>query len=1842
MMNTKVRVYSGIARETIAKITSSTEEWTSFLKTMSRNYEFTYPEQIMIYAQRPGAIFCKPYDEWNKEPYWRYVRRGSTGIALFVANGNKPNLRYVFDIADTGVSHSSPALKPWKVTHENRAYVSAAMERTFEVTGEQLESQLEEIARSLSTDYWEGYKEQLLGIVANSALEGYDEINIKAAFKKTVATSVAYTMYCRQTDDPDSYFEQENFRDVLDFNSRQATNALGTAVSIISAQMFQEIERAIKEYEQSRITERRVDYEQNDLPTDRRLSDPEHAVTDRNRGSEAAGQVRQNAEELSGAEQSHAPERHDSDRNTVPAPVGNRENSESQDRVAGEAVSGRESGTGQSYESDGLGTAHEQLESAGGGSGDDGAYQQLSLFPTEEQQIEEIKRAESQVPSAFSFAQEEIDIMLRSGINEKKGREIVSLAYRKQKPLEKLVETLKEVYHGGYGLKGSDGNISVWYGGKKVYFARGNAAREQSRAMVLSWEAVAERIGELLEQGAYATNVELTEAPGYERERLSQSLGFLCRNLSDKAREAELLSGLTVGSGYGTDFEGDTEKLAENMKDPVFLTQMKEEYGTFLKAYEADPAVLRFHYHNVKKLGEQIQGLDLPLKEYPMAMTEMSKTEAFITDDEIDVDLSRGSGFAGGKGRIYTYWKEEHSAQEKADFLKREYGIGGHSHACSGADSSMQDHDGKGITYQKGDCDNVYLSWTQVAKRIDRLMDKGWYLTKAEQEEQRRIEEARTEPEEVPVENEFLEKETEPVEAVAPEVMETEPVPELPAGNYHITDDHLGEGGPKEKFGRNISAITLLFQLEAENRNATKEEQEILAQYVGWGGLADAFDEGKENWAEEYQTLKALLPKEEYKAARSSTLNAHYTSPMIIRAIYDTVEQMGFESGNILEPAMGVGNFFGVLPPSMQRSHLYGVELDPISGRIAQKLYPHADITVAGFETTDRRDFYDLAVGNVPFGNYKVLDKHYNKLGFSIHNYFFAKTLDQVRPGGIVAYVTSRFTMDSRNSDARRYMAQRAELLGAIRLPNDAFKKNAGTEVVSDILFLQKREYPVDMVPEWVDITMAEDGYTINSYFAEHPEMVLGNIVMESTPYGKEELTVQPRADVSLSELLREAISHIRGTYQPAEQQKGKNEEKAEDVLPADGTVKNYSYTVADGEIYFRENSIMRHVTLNEKAKERVKGMVELRAIVNDLITFQLEDYPDEDISRKQKELDAAYDSFIEKNGLINSRANSQVFSEDSSYYLLCSLENLDEDGKLESKADMFTRRTIKPERKITGADTPSEALAISIGERGKVDLPYMAELLGNPDDYDRITEELNGVIFRDPMASGGMEEGWQTADEYLSGEVKSKLRVARIMAKSNIRYESNVQALEKAQPKDLEASEIDVRLGATWIEPEYIQEFMLDTFAPPAYQRHYLEVKFSDITSEWRIERKNIISDQDVAARVTYGTFRVSAYKILEETLNLKDIRVYDTVEDADGKERRVLNKKETTLAQQKQQAIKDAFQDWIWKAPQRREVLVTKYNELFNSTRPREYDGSHIRFGGMNPDITLREHQRNAIAHVLYGGNTLLAHEVGAGKTFEMTAAAMESKRLGLCQKSLFVVPNHLTEQWAAEFLRLYPSVKLLVARKKDFETANRKKFCARIATGDYDAVIIGHSQFERIPLSPERQERQLQEQIDDITVAVEELKYQRGENFTVKQMEKMRKTLEVRMEKLRAVERKDDVITFEQLGVDRLFVDESHGFKNLFLYTKMRNVAGLSTSEAQKSSDMFMKCRYMDEITGSRGVVFASGTPVSNSMTELYTVMRYLQYDTLQKKNLSHFDSWASTFGETTTAIEFAQVL
>ena len=2346
-MPTKAELYAQMAEKVTTQLTGSWQEWAGFLTTASRLYKYPFHEQLMIYAQRPDATACAEYDLWN-EKMGRYVRRGSKGIALVDDSGDRPRLRYVFDISDTGTREHSRTPWLWQLEERHLDSVQAMLERTYDVSGNDLAGQLTEVAGKLAEEYWTEHQQDFFYIVDGSFLEEYDEYNIGVQFKAAATVSITYALMSRCGLEPERYFDHEDFMAIFDFNTPSTIGALGTAVSQINQQVLRQIGVTVRNAEREANQERsKQDEQSHDLYPERRLSDSRPGAEPA--AGETPGQVRQDEENLSEGAPSHPLQPDADEREVVPAPSGDRrdrpEQTGADDAPAGEG-SGSHRGT-ESQRSHEVGGADEHLQSSGRGNPDGGAYQQLTLnlFLSEAEQIQSIDEAENvaHTSSAFSFTQNDIDHVLRLGGNTDRQRERVVAAFEKQKTTAEIAEILKTLYHGGNGL----GSVSAWYAEDGIHLSHGKSVRYDRSAQVISWESAAERIGELLESGQFASNVELAEAAGYERSLLSEKLWYLYHDLSDDAREAGYLSCLSEIKGNG--FPEETRRLTEQLSDPAFRQTLKEEYAAFWTAYQQDRDLLRFHYHRPREIWESLKELDLPRRTFSSDLSQVPTVQHFITEDEIDAAMTGGSSFAGGKGRIYAFFMENHTDKEKVRFLKDEYGIGGRSHALSGATHSGEDHDGKGLHYKKQDCPDVHLNWEKVAKHITSLVQKGRYLTEQEQaqydkiqaekelaeedaiqaqqpeveeetpkptlreqfeqyktvvtaaisedaayrnacghsdrenaviegnaavrravlgskdmelirlysdvpefrqrlhrevidetypklhellrplsqedidtalcawngnieskhavvrymkdharekdtaawlaqeysgsnipfvvragspeetqlpwpkvqrrlaqliqedrfyteEEQDRfdnidpiairealeergivngqvadpekldndpfiqqvvsdveqIADAETEqtskvsisdeeydavrrpipqrtsydpaapvyavgdtvyieddayqitelredtvqllptgmvypiyraerkeqfeqllradrrnayyteflpidpdkadqdlrdvlahglmdeadekqistllqsgrsnseiaywlsraysgeietlnletgdiadyrttaqgielevmdaeekrltmlyfrwdevapllrgmyarqqdgfgqeqpqpatesqtfhfetmavypgdknnlPYDVVVERLHIEEPEPPAPVTEPEKTFEEVLDEHPvsiqvngqwqtfpnakaaeeasyeeykanlcrnAKNFRITDEHLGEGGPKAKFQANVNAIRLLKELEAAGQQASPEQQEVLSRYVGWGGLSDAFDPEKPAWALEYAQLKELLTPEEYAAARSSTLNAHYTSPTVIQAIYEAVDRMGFETGNILEPSMGVGNFFGMLPEKMRNSRLYGVELDPVSGRIAKQLYPKADITVGGFETTDRRDFFDLAIGNVPFGQYQVNDKAYNKLNFSIHNYFFAKALDQVRPGGVVAFVTSRYTMDAKDSTVRRYLAQRAELLGAIRLPNDAFKKNAGAEVVSDIIFLQKRDRPLDIVPEWTQTGQTEDGFAINRYFIDHPEMVLGRQEPVSTAHGMD-YTVNPIEGLELADQLHDAVKYIRGTYQEAELPELGEGEAIDTSIPADPNVKNYSYAIVDGQVYYRENSRMVRPDLNATAEARVKGLVGLRDCVQELIDLQMDAaVPDSTIREKQAELNSLYDSFSAKYGLINDRANRLAYADDSSYYLLCALEVIDEDGKLERKADMFTKRTIKPHQAVAVVDTASEALAVSISEKACVDMDYMSQLTGKT--KEELAGELQGVIFRVP---GQLEQDrtphYVTADEYLSGNVRRKLRQAQRAAQQDPVYAVNVEALTAAQPKDLDASEIEVRLGATWIDKEYIQQFMYETFNTPFYLQRSIEVNYSSFTAEWQIKGKSSVSYNDVAAYTTYGTSRANAYKILEDSLNLRDVRIYDTIEDADGKERRVLNAKETTLAAQKQQAIREAFRDWIWRDPERRQTLVSQYNEEMNSTRPREYDGSHITFGGMNPAITLREHQKSAIAHVLYGGNTLLAHEVGAGKTFEMVAASMEAKRLGLCQKSLFVVPNHLTEQWASEFLRLYPSANILVTTKKDFETHNRKKFCARIATGDYDAIIMGHSQFERIPISRERQERLLYEQIDEITEGIAEVQASGGERFTVKQLERTRKSLEARLEKLQAEGRKDDVVTFEQLGVDRLFVDEAHNYKNLFLYTKMRNVAGLSTSDAQKSSDMFAKCRYMDEITGNRGVIFATGTPVSNSMTELYTMQRYLQYERLQELNMTHFDCWASRFGETVTALELA---
>ena len=2571
-MPNKLQAYAEQAERTARQITGSHLAWTAFLTTAARLYKYPYNEQLMIYMQRPEATACAEYDFWN-EKMGRYVRRGSTGIALIDATGYKPRLKYVFDVSDTGGKENARRVNLWELKDAHTDSVSAMLERNYGVSGKNgLAEQFESVASQLAAEYWRDHSRDILGIVADSYLEEYDDYNIEVAFKNAAVVSITYSLMSRCGMQPEDHFEHEDFFSIFDFNTPRTVAALGTAVSEINEQVLRQIEVTIRNYEREHSAERTAEHEeQPDLHDERRLHDPR--PEDRGAGA-APRQVRADAPEVPEGASAHPLEPDDLGGSPVPAPAGDRaggaEPLRADDAEAG--VGGRSDGSSESQRPNEMGGPDEHLQGAGGGSDSRGADLritehparggQLSFFPTEAEQITAIEEAESaQAPFAFSVSQAQLDHVLRLGGNEDDTRMVIAAAFQKQKSMEDIAALLQNTFHGGNGFKTPEGELSAWYAVDGIHIAPGRSAEYVRSAQVIAWQDAAVRISELMNSGAYASNVELAEAGQHERMQLAQALWYLKHDLSDEAREQGYLSCMDALRGGG--FPDETARLAEQLTNTDFRETLSGEFAQFYAAHEQDRSLLRFHYHKLDQIWQSLRDLSLPRREYSSEMTAVPELGRFITEDEIDHALDRGSGVEGGKGRIYEYFTADHTGKEKAAFLKDEYGIGGRSHAVSGASHSDESHNSRGIVLKKAGCANVELSWTKVAARIDSLIQKDRFLSPREKERYAQLQREKEAERELPTqaqidynsikeahpddivlfqvgdffemygedakqaaelfdlnlttraipgagrvemcgvpshnlemyveklrdkydvtiaeapdfrgerhiytlrsidheaeaainayeaefgadgtrvfrdpaaeqaqptvqelfgryrlsvgnalskdeaflnacrnsdrENAYLEgaaairrivnasddlqltklyfdmpafhnrlhqelldelyptlatavtpspykvtqgdidaalqswngrieskhavvrymkahardrdtaawlaaeygvddsskplqisvgnsepvtlswakvqrriaqlikddnfyteqeqdnfdnidpiairealaergivngqvvdaeanrnspfvrqvmadveqiaaqeaqaaymdspdrfsirlhpneggitgiwdsaldlfyeeggqvlrfaeqsnaidylssiqrsrgmepdapvfttplgnayrvgdgfsstaaeqrdtlmvvervdednvwytlpsvpeqetvsvdrtvferyldtgyffaaEQTQPVkeitaeneqenmifcapyavgdtvyldntpfeitevgalnvqlrdpalrypvfraescenferllrrdernaaitdylparsrnddlrdllmngiltpdirdevrelfrqgegnaaigaylsnvfaasdadtmtledgteadfitsrsgfqaqvhgekgvhalgllwpdaapvlravfleeaqaqsrtqaqpepdislpeqpasEATEPEqpqfttetvafypgeksqlpydieiqtIRTTEPEPPMPqrppAENFRIMDDELGVGGAKAKFRANMAAINLLKELELEGAQATPEQQEILSRYVGWGGLADAFDESKDNWKDEFAELYATLSPEEYIAARASTLNAHYTSPTVIKAIYEAVGNMGFQTGNILEPAMGVGNFFGLLPQEMQGSRLYGVELDSITGRIAKQLYPKADITVAGFETTDRRDFFDLAIGNVPFGQYQVNDRAYNKLGFSIHDYFFAKTLDQVRPGGVIAFVSSRYTMDKQSPEVRKYIAQRAELLGAIRLPNNAFKANAGTEVVSDIIFLQKRDRPIDIEPDWVHLGENEDGFPVNRYFLDNPDMVLGTPTSESTQYGRQDYTVAPIEGADLAAQLHAAVQSIGGEYRAAELPDLGENETIQDTIPADPNVKNYSYAVVDGEVYYRENSVMVKPNLNATAKERVKGLAELRDCVHRLIDLQMWESDDASIRTEQQRLNRLYDRFTEKYGLINSRGNALAFADDSSYYLLCSLEVLDDEDKtkLKSKADMFTKRTIKQQRSVDSVDTAAEALALSIGEKARVDMAYMSQLTGKSEDD--IIDELNGVIFLDPVYGD-----WQTADEYLSGNVRQKLREAENAAVDSPGYLPNVEALRAAQPKDLDASEIEVRLGATWIDKKYIQQFMFELLEPPLYARRSLEVNYSEFTAEWNISGKNSIPYNDINARMTYGTDCANAYKILEDTLNLRDVRIYDTVRDADGKEKRVLNSKETTLAQQKQQAIKEAFRDWIWRDPDRRRELVQLYNERFNSTRPREYDGRHLIFPGMNPEITLREHQLNAIAHDLYGGNTLLAHEVGAGKTFEMIAAAMEGKRLGLCQKSLFAVPNHLTEQWASEFLRLYPSANILVATKKDFETRNRKKFCARIATGDYDAVIIGHSQFERIPVSRERQERLLQEQIWEIEDGISELKASRAERFTIKELERTKKNLETKLQKLHDAARKDDVVTFEQLGVDRLYVDEAHSFKNLFLYTKMRNVAGLSTTDAQKSSDMLLKCRYIDEITHGKGVTFATGTPISNSMTELYTMMRYLQHDMLKRNSLTHFDCWASAFGETTTAIELA---
>ena len=1768
-MPSKTEEYLALAQRTANGLTRYWESWTDYLTTASRLYKYPFADQLMIYAQRPDATACADFDIWNNRMN-RYVRRGAKGIALLDESSGFPRLHYVFDVSDTGVRRNSRDPEVWQYNDDLKQPVSEMLSKTYGISGERISQQLADVVGKLVADYWDNNGGDIRAIVDGSLLMDYDEAGVEMQFKSAATISVTYTLLERCGFEPAGWFDKDDFQAVYNFSTPDSVYALGAAVSDMSREVLRNIERTVKTTIRRRNAERsQYEYEQQerDLLDRRGLPAPE---PDPEPAPEAAGQVRQAAPDVPdepspGAVQHDAPERE-----PVPAPDGGGADGREPDAADHGAASEAGPSPGQSAESTDVGAAHEQPESTGRGTGADGADLQLSFLdaniPTEAQQIEKIDQAESEkTPSAFVLSQAEIENELRKhGSGFTGGKQRIMALYQTQPDRKLRAKALAKEYGiGGHShdfLDGSRGFVNHdWKGLEFDHYP-------DHQKITLKWAQVEKYIDLMIQSDRYLTDKEKEQRTA--RQEAECQLPMLDGTVAAeytalKKQYPNTLVGFELNGNY-LFYDKDavaverilrTNLLSqENVLGKVKVTGFPSEQwaAESKKLWAAGNNVYlaglneNGSHHQTKYLREadylpigsiiKLDGRDFRVEHVNFTFKSVSLQDMELTKNRLPIFRNEHLP------HIRELYEEQQAAAiDLVPEKEVSYKIG---------DEVVVDLPTRTIEGTVG-----YIGDTDV--RIDTSAHgQSWdneVINKRQFEDGLRQVEAQLSDEELdelPISAVMDGKvQTFPDATALDEALNAEPAPE-PAGNFRITDDHLGEGGAKQKYARNIEAIRTLFKLEQEHRGATAEEQQVLSQYVGWGGLSDAFDPSKDNWAKEYAELKNLLSEDEYTAARSSTLNAHYTSPVVIRSIYEAVEKMGFKSGNILEPSMGVGNFFGMLPDTMADSRLYGVELDSITGRIAKKLYPQADITVAGFETTDRQDFYDLAIGNVPFGQYKVNDKAYNKLGFNIHNYFFAKAIDQVRPGGVIAFVTSRYTMDSKDSTARKHMAECADLLGAIRLPNNAFKANAGTEVVSDIIFLQKRDRPIDHEPDWVQLGKTEDGFAINQYFVDHPEMVLGELTTESTPYGHD-LTVAPIEGAVLADQLAEAVQHIEGQYVEVEVETPDvaDAEVERKTLPADPDVKNFSYAVVDGEVYYRENSIMTQVELSDNAKARVTGMVELRQIVNQLIQEQLDDYPDEDIKATQAKLNTAYDAFTAKYGLLNDRKNGRLFEDDSSYYLLCSLENLDENKQLKSKADMFTKRTIRPEHTITSVDTPSEALAVSIGEHGRVDLPYMAELLGSPGDYERITTELQGVIFKDPSADADEPEaGWQTADEYLSGNVRNKLRMAQLAAESHPEFKINVEALTKAQPKDLEASEIDIRLGATWLNPAIVQQFMMETFQPP-YRIRYnnlIQVRYSPFTSEWRIGNKSAAGMYDIMSTETYGTHRANAYKILEDTLNLRDCRIYDTIEE-DGKERRVLNQKETMLAQQKQQAIKDTFAGWVWQDPQRRNLLVKQYNELFNSTRPREYDGSHIHFVGMNPEINLREHQRNAVAHVLYGGNTLLAHEVGAGKSFEMAASAMESKRLGLCQKSLFVVPNHLTEQWASEFLRLYPNAKLLVTSKKDFEPANRKRFCARIATGDYDAVIIGHSQFEKIPLSAERQARIIEDQIEEIEKAIAEAKEQSGEHFTVKQMEKTRKTLEVKLKKLQSTDRKDDVVTFEQLGVDRLFVDESQNYKN-----------------------------------------------------------------------------------------------
>ena len=2007
----KLQDIRNLAQEHAVSVSSSPGDWMDYMDTASRLYRYSFSDQLLIHAQRPDATACASLELWN-EKMLRWINRGAKGIALFDETWQNTKLRYVFDISDTHMVAGGRSPYLWQMQEHQREEILTHLEEVYgleEKDTATLQDALMAVAREMVSDNLEEYLDGLEYAVENTYLEDLDEVTIRSDFRQLATDSVYYMLSRRCGLEPMELLEEEDFMHITDYNHLSALTFLGNAVSQLSESILIDIGRTVhkisleearkeveisnernynnftalmREIKNQNIENKKEENIENEGGTDYGTDISSQgglpvSESDRRRGRSDDREIRDAAEDISERTQEQSLSEPVPDREAEPSFGADRESGTGENGQSDGEIAGEESGTGQGSRSDGVDGTHERTDGNSGREHLDGIGIQLvedtredglskaeeeiasalSLpeYPTANEQRRQIEeRAAALYAGEIPIPEQVVDEILRTGGNRKASQLRIIYNFMSEQTPEEYTEFVKREYRkGGKGFQIDGNEYSVWFDETGMQIAVGHTVTDHilDKAF-LSWEDVSGRIHQLLDQGEYAPQSVLDAARSNAVKEHAQALAYMKGDMAEGV--AEIVFDEEDLPHLRSIYPEITDYLEEKLEDPQWLSELNERLDALAEAYEENHSIMRFHHYNPINISKQFQKFadevipyqardGFAWKEHPM----------FITQDEIDAYLAGGGAYSQGRLRTYSFYLLHEDERSRTGFIKEQYGIGGSSHALSGADDSHANYDGKGLFLARGAYGNPYtsilLSWNKVANRVAYLIKNDQFL---QAEDYARMPEYEREqiankvlrfydrlPEEIdrPFTDDFFwEKPGKEMEAVLENPEQTEellqkmdaalaalpldfeaygtnyqqktellselhqyaegtytifPTPEAepsftkPSGhqmtmfdfldtkavtestvvdmsdveeieeeevtakedipesqeqekavlephNFRIQDNDLGAGGPKAKYKANMEAIHLLQTLEKEERLATPEEQEILSRYVGWGGIPQAFEESNSSWANEYLELKNTLSPEEYSAARASTLNAFYTSPIVIRSMYEALENMGLKQGNILEPSCGVGNFMGLIPESMGKANMYGVELDPVSGRIAKQLYQKNKIAVQGFEETSYPDsFFDCVIGNVPFGAYQVSDRRYDRHHFMIHDYFIAKSLDLVRPGGVVAVVTSSGTMDKQNPAVRQYIANRAELLGAIRLPNNAFQRNANTSVVSDILFFQKRDRASIEEPEWLNLKETPEGYSVNAYFAKHPEMVLGEFTTESTQYGKQEVTVKPKEGITLEEQLKEAIRNIHGTITELELS---DTELEEDVvsIPADPDVKNFSFTVVNEEVYYRENSVMNRMELPAMTAERVKGMVKIRDVTNELIRCQMEEGSDEQITKLQEKLNEEYDTFTAKYGLISSNANKRAFSQDSSYCLLTSLEFLDDKGELKRKADIFTKRTIRRAETVTSVDTASEALAVSIGERAGVDLSYMAQLSGKTEE--ELTEELAGVIFKNPIG-----EKWEPSDEYLSGNVREKLQIAKQFAEDHPEYEVNVQYLEQVQPKDLDASEIEARLGATWISEDYITRFMAETFHTPRYYvGSKVKVQYAEVTGQWNVMGKNVDSYGNALVTSTYGTQRANAYRLLEDALNLRDTKIYDTVQDAEG-EHRELNRKETMLAQQKQELIKEEFKEWIFKDLHRREDLCKIYNERFNSIRPREYDGSHIQFVGMNPEITLMPHQKNAVAHVLYGNNTLLAHCVGAGKTFQMIAAGMESKRLGLSQKNLYVVPNHLTEQWGSDFLRLYPGANILVATKKDFEPANRKRFCSRIATGDYDAVIIGHTQFEKIPLSKERQIAMLEDQIADITFSIEEAAHQAGQNYTIKQLEKTKKSLQARMKKLNDQTRKDDVVTFEQLGVDRLFVDESHSFKNLFLYTKMRNVAGISQTDAQKSSDMFMKCRYMDELTGGRGITFATGTPVSNSMTELYTIMRYLQYDTLMRMGMGHFDSWAATFGETVTAIELS---